>query len=52
MKKIAPEYVKVKSEEYTDWAKFKGKLLIVNDGVVFEDTGEFIPDMRGRIQTV
>lgn len=50
VKKIAPEYVKVKSEEYTDWAKFKAKLLIVDDGVVFEDTGELIPDMRGKIE--
>lgn len=50
VKQIAPEYVKVKSEEYTDWAKLKGKLLIVDDGVVFEETGEFIPDMRGRIE--
>ena len=46
----APEYVKVKSEEYTNWTKFKGKLLIVDDGVVFEETGEFIPDMRGKIE--
>ena len=50
VKQIAPEYIKVKTEEYTDWAKFKGKLLIVDDGVVFEETGEFIPDMRGRIE--
>lgn len=50
VKQIAPEYIKVKSEEYTDWAKFKGKLLIVDDGVVFEDTGELIPDMRGKIE--
>lgn len=49
VKKVAPEYIKVKSEEYTDWAKFKSKLLIVDDGVVFEDTGEFIPEMRGQI---
>ena len=50
VKQVAPEYVKVKTEEYTDWAKFKGKLLIVDDGVVFEETGEFIPDMRGKIE--
>lgn len=43
VKKVAPEYIKTKTEEYTDWAKFKSKLLIVDDGVVFEDTGEFIP---------
>ena len=49
VKKIAPEYVKTKTEEYTDWKNFKGKLSIDGDAVYYADTGEVIAEMRGQI---
>lgn len=49
VKKIAPEYVKTKTEEYTDWKNFKDKLEIDGDAVYYADTGEVITEMRGQI---
>ena len=49
VKKIAPEYVKTKTEEYTDWKNFKDKLSIDGDTVYYADTGEAITEIRGVI---
>lgn len=49
VRSIAPEYVKLKTEEITDWANFKKRLTIVGDGVIYEETGELIPEMRVQI---
>lgn len=49
VKSVAPRYVKLKTEEFTDWANFKKKLTIVEGGVIYEETGELIPEIRGQI---
>lgn len=49
VKSVAPRYVKLKTEEVTDWANFKKRLTIVEGGVIYEETGELIPEIRGQI---
>lgn len=49
VKKSAPDYLKVKTVETADWAKFKAQLVIDGDSVYFKDTGELIDGLRAQI---
>lgn len=44
----APEFVKVKTSEVTDWAELKKHLTIDDGKVFFNDTGELIAGMTAQ----
>ncbi len=49
VKHSAHEYLKVKVDEAVDWAAFKGKLSINDDGAVYySETGEVVDGLYGQ----
>ena len=50
VKHSAYQYLRVKTEETVDWAAFKGKLTIGDDGgVYYSETGEVIDGLHAQI---